>query len=91
MHVGCVAVPESQVVRTRICGCDDMQQSLCYLHIGSLQHVSTVVQMPEILRRCECVIASTALHDESGLERALSLTRGHRDSGDARLSLVSPL
>ena len=34
---------ESEVVQERFCCCDDMQQSLCYLHIGSLQIVSTVV------------------------------------------------
>ena len=38
--------------------------------------------MPEIQGRCEQAVAGTALQSESYLERALSLTRGHRDSGD---------
>ena len=86
-----VADLESEVVRKSFRCCDDMQQSLCYLLIEFLQHVSAVVQMPEILGRCESVIASTALQNKSGLERALSLTRGHRDSGAARLNPASPL
>ena len=37
--------------------------------------------MPEIQRRCEQVITSSALQGKGMLDRALSLTRGHRDSG----------
>ena len=46
--------------------------------------------MPEIQRRCERVIASSALQSKGILDRALSLTRGHRDSGAGpRTPLVS--
>lgn len=38
-------------------------------------------QMPEIQRRCERVIAGSSLESEGNVERALSLTRCHRDSG----------
>ena len=40
-------------------------------------------QMPEILRRCERVIASSALQDNRMLETALRWTRNHKDSGAA--------
>ena len=41
--------------------------------------------MPEIQRRCERVIATSALQSDGCLERALKLTRGHKDSGTGML------
>jgi hypothetical protein len=47
---------------------------------GSFSTVDCVLQMPDIQRRCER-LAPAILNEEGSLERALSLTRGHRDSG----------
>ncbi len=41
---------------------------------------SVSLQMPDIQRRCE-LLAPSILVEEANLHRALSLSRGHRDSG----------
>ncbi|KAK9917444.1 hypothetical protein WJX75_004438 [Coccomyxa subellipsoidea] len=46
------------------------------------------LQMPDIQRRCER-LAPAILNEEGSLERALSLTRGHRDSGAGLREVVA--
>ncbi|BDA50773.1 hypothetical protein COCOBI_16-4510 [Coccomyxa sp. Obi] len=50
--------------------------------------LATSLQMPDIQRRCERLVPAV-LEQEANLDRALSLTRGHRESGAGLRDVVA--